>query len=186
VLERESGYAHAIEQTAWCYTLQGRLSEALAEFESLGPRDLDPVLAYLYARSGQRDKALRMTRAMEQRAEIRCSDPVPIAGMGAALGDMDRAFTWLDKALDERAPDLYLLAVDPFLDSLRADPRFESRLGRMGLTSVRPLADSSRRVEGGHAVLERRKPDSSPQLCRYPAIDPPSFRRRLDEVLIRR
>jgi hypothetical protein len=102
-----------------------------------------------------------MTRAMEQRAEIRCSDPVPIAGMGAALGDMDRAFTWLDKALDERAPDLYLLAVDPFLDSLRADPRFESRLGRMGLTSVRPLADSSRRVEGGHAVLERRKPDSS-------------------------
>jgi hypothetical protein len=41
-----------------------------------------------------------------------------------ALGETDRAFEWLDRAVEERSSDLVYLKVDPKLDRLRADPRF--------------------------------------------------------------
>jgi len=58
--------------------------------------------------------------------------PVQAAGVYAALGDRDRAFSWLDKALAERSPMLALLAVHPSWDNLRSDPRFAALAARVG------------------------------------------------------
>jgi hypothetical protein len=51
----------------------------------------------------------------------------------AGLGDRDRAFAWLDKAYDARAWDLVHLNVDMRFDGVRADPRFDALLHRVGL-----------------------------------------------------
>jgi adenylate cyclase len=51
----------------------------------------------------------------------------------AALGDIDEAFAWLEKAYEERDCILYLLKVHPLFDPLRSDPRFAGYLRRMGL-----------------------------------------------------
>lgn len=53
-----------------------------------------------------------------------------------AAGELDAAFTHLDRALDLRDPALVYLAGAPQWDSLRGDPRFGDRLKRMAL---RPL-----------------------------------------------
>ena len=56
-----------------------------------------------------------------------------IAMIYAGLGDKDKAFEWLGKALDERAYDMVMLKVEPRFAPLRSDPRFKALLRRMGL-----------------------------------------------------
>src|SRR6266436_4258661 len=60
--------------------------------------------------------------------------PMTIASIHARLGNKDEAFTWLDKAVDERASGIPNLKVDPRFDSLHSDPRFAKLLQRMNLT----------------------------------------------------
>ena len=48
-----------------------------------------------------------------------------------ALGDRDRAFQWLEQVWQRRI--CYLLKIHPFLDPLRADPRYAGYLKRAGL-----------------------------------------------------
>lgn len=49
------------------------------------------------------------------------------------LREIGEAFAWLDRAIDAR--DQYLMAIKsfPFLDPLRADPRFTALLRKMNL-----------------------------------------------------
>jgi hypothetical protein len=44
----------------------------------------------------------------------------------AALGDQDRAFRWFQRAIEERSGWIAYLRVDPRLDALHADGRFDS------------------------------------------------------------
>ena len=41
---------------------------------------------------------------------------------GAALGEQDRAFRYLDEGYGERPSEMMFLKVDPRIDSLRSDP----------------------------------------------------------------
>jgi len=47
------------------------------------------------------------------------------------VGDLDRAFEWLAKGFDERAPNMIYVNVGPTYDSLRGDARFQALLRRM-------------------------------------------------------
>jgi tetratricopeptide (TPR) repeat protein len=55
----------------------------------------------------------------------------------AAKGDKDKAFEWLDTAIEIRDRGLNLAVGDPALDSLRDDPRFADVLGRLNRTAIR-------------------------------------------------
>ena len=50
------------------------------------------------------------------------------------LGDKEKALEWLNRAYEERLPNLYTIAADPNCDSLRDDPRFQDLLRRMNFT----------------------------------------------------
>jgi len=56
-----------------------------------------------------------------------------IAEVYAVLGNADEAFEWLDRAIDRRDTSLGRVAVDPFFDNIRDDPRFRDILERVGL-----------------------------------------------------
>ena len=131
----------AIVQMAWCRTFQGRFAEALALFDQRGLShpDRHPYLGYLYARSGRRTEALAIARSLERYLQQHYESPLGLIALYGALGDRDRAFAWLDRALDERSLELFGIAVDPFVDSLRDDPRFARCLERMGLTHIRAV-----------------------------------------------
>ncbi len=49
------------------------------------------------------------------------------------MGNGEQALTWLDRAVKERDTYALYLKVDPRLDPLRDDPRFQSLLRRMTL-----------------------------------------------------
>ena len=56
-----------------------------------------------------------------------------VATIYAALGDKDKAFAELEKAFAEHDWEFHRLKVDPFMDSLRDDPRFNDLLRRASL-----------------------------------------------------
>jgi len=47
------------------------------------------------------------------------------------IDDKDQAFFWLQKAYEERSPELVFLKVDPRFESLKSDARYEDLLRRM-------------------------------------------------------
>ena len=51
------------------------------------------------------------------------------------MGDKEQTFEWLEQAYKEKTEPLLYLRVDPRLDSLRSDPRFEDLLRRVNLES---------------------------------------------------
>jgi len=59
--------------------------------------------------------------------------PVAFVMLHVALGETDAAFTWLDRAYEQRRGWLAYLNVEPMLDGLRADPRFRRLQERMRL-----------------------------------------------------
>jgi len=85
-------------------------------------------LAYAMARRGDREQALEIVEASVGRGAY--SWP---AMVHAALGDPDRAFALLDRAVDaeESWDGLYFAKVFPWFDPLRGDPRFAEVLRRL-------------------------------------------------------
>ena len=51
----------------------------------------------------------------------------------ARFGEKDQAFAWLEKAYQERHDMMVALNVEPALDNLRSDPRFDDLKRRIGL-----------------------------------------------------
>ena len=67
-----------------------------------------------------------------RRSETGYVSPYMIATVYVSLGQKDKAFEYLEKAYQERSPDLpYFLRADLRMDSLRSDPRFQDLLRRM-------------------------------------------------------
>ena len=48
------------------------------------------------------------------------------ADIYAQWGNRAKALDWFEKALQVRDPGLAIMSVDPFLDSLRKEPRFQA------------------------------------------------------------
>ncbi|MBP7586967.1 MAG: protein kinase [Thermoanaerobaculia bacterium] len=61
-----------------------------------------------------------------------------IAGLLALSGERDKALTWLERGLEQRAWDLGWIAVSPDYASLRSDPRFTAITRRIGLPASAP------------------------------------------------
>jgi TolB-like protein/DNA-binding winged helix-turn-helix (wHTH) protein/lipoprotein NlpI len=64
--------------------------------------------------------------------------PANLAIAYTILGDVDRAFYWLEQAYKHREmtsfdEGVFYLGAEPLYDPLRSDPRFEDLLGRVGL-----------------------------------------------------
>jgi hypothetical protein len=49
------------------------------------------------------------------------------------LGEKEQAFEYLNKAFEKRQSQMIRLKIEPALDSLRDDPRFDELIVRVGL-----------------------------------------------------
>ena len=101
-------------------------------------------LAYAHAVSGRSREAGKILDELQARAPQEYISPFDIAAAYTGLGNRDRAFSWLEKAYQERVRPMPSLKVDPLFDPLHADPRFAALIERMGLFDTGP--DRSRAV----------------------------------------
>lgn len=89
-------------------------------------------LAYAHAVSGNRDRATVVLNEFLNTFKTDCFPALVLAEIYIGLGDKERAFEWLHKAIDQKDWVLFLKS-DPLFDSLRPDPRFAVLLKRMNL-----------------------------------------------------
>jgi len=148
VLDLDPSYADATLLVARTDVAHGKYSEAIAQLhQALAlQRQKDPALlgalGHAYARGGQRREALQVVEELK-RMEGRAT-PFAFIWVYAGLGDNDHAFAWLEQAYAERRDRMAWLNVDPLLDGLRFDPRFDDLVRRVGLpVKSRPPSQGS-------------------------------------------
>ena len=96
---------------------------------------MDAALGLAYAVSGKKAETMKLAEAFKAAAKKRYIPPTYFGMLFAGLGDKDKAMMWLEKAYDDRADGLTWLNVEPMLDEVRSDPRFQDLLRRIGLTN---------------------------------------------------
>jgi TolB-like protein/tetratricopeptide (TPR) repeat protein len=116
--------------------MKGDLRGALAEYKKAAELDDDPfVLALLgqaYAKVGQRDEALKILAQLSQIAAHRYVPSYSFALLHMALGDKDKAIEWLERSYRDGAGlDVIFLKVDPMLDPLQKEPRFQALVAKV-------------------------------------------------------
>jgi TolB-like protein/DNA-binding winged helix-turn-helix (wHTH) protein/Tfp pilus assembly protein PilF len=136
-LELAPNFFPAHMQLAWSYAVKGMHTEAIAEAEkalAYAPANAPVLLgslAWVYAVVGRRAKALELLSELNDLAAPGYAEPVNLAFGYAGLGEKDLAFEWLRRGYEERSTNMIFLKVEPLLDSLRDDPRFQDLLRRL-------------------------------------------------------
>jgi TolB-like protein/DNA-binding winged helix-turn-helix (wHTH) protein/Flp pilus assembly protein TadD len=139
-LEMDPHYAPAHQTLGWAYLNMGKHHEAIQEFQQAlqlsGADDKDIMLdlGFAYATVGNREEARRILAKLKKLHEQGLLPSGSIAILYGALGELDEAFAWLEKAYEERDPELtYLKVPGRRFAPLRHDARFQQMVHRMGL-----------------------------------------------------
>ena len=84
------------------------------------------ALAYTLARTGQAPAARALLTELEGQATREFVAPTNLAFVYVALGDRTAAFALLERGVAERDPAMLYLQVEPKLDNVRSDARFQA------------------------------------------------------------
>jgi len=122
--------------------LKGGTAEAIAEYQKAFQLSDDPTVlafvAHAEANTGRPNEARQILARLTEAGKTRYVSAYAFAVIHLALGEKDQALDWLEKnARDHAAPYSNLLKVDPYLDPLRGDPRFEALVSAISSGSVK-------------------------------------------------
>jgi TolB-like protein/Tfp pilus assembly protein PilF len=131
VLELDPNFYYAHYNLGLALELKGDLSAAIAEYTRARELSNDPsvmaMLGHAYAVDGRKTDALQMLDELGEAAKHRYVLNPAFALVELGLGHKEKALDWLEKAYDaHEARFIAYIKVDPFLDPLRGDPRFEA------------------------------------------------------------
>jgi len=142
VLRLNPDLADAHNCLATSYAYKGMISEAVAEAEkslALLPADEKGMIhlnnAVVYAWARRRKEAVKIIDdylAYKRTTPGEPIDSMTISACYAVLNNMEEAFKWLERALDNHDFYIIWLKVDPSMGNLRSDPRFKDCLKRAG------------------------------------------------------
>jgi TolB-like protein/Tfp pilus assembly protein PilF len=116
------------------YVEKGNFQKAIDQFRVIG--DFPHPLGHMgnaYARAGQIENANQVIAKLRVHAAKDGVGTYEIALVYAGLGRKDEAFAWLEKSYRVHDKGLTFLKIDPCVDPLRSDPRFQNLLRRVGL-----------------------------------------------------
>ncbi len=82
---------------------------------------------------GRNDEARAVLDRLQAMGATRYVVPTSVAWVHLGLGEVDRAFEWLDRAVDARDQLMMPIKTYAFFDPIRADPRFAALLRKMNL-----------------------------------------------------
>src|SRR5438046_4575461 len=116
--------------------LKGDLSGAIAEYEKAKQLSDNPLASTLCAQAkaqaGDKDAALRMLSDLDKMSQHREVVGYLRTLLYLSLNNKDEALRWLEQGFEERdGSNISWIKVDPLLDSLHCDPRFEALVQRV-------------------------------------------------------
>jgi TolB-like protein/tetratricopeptide (TPR) repeat protein len=141
VLDMDPNFSSAHLWLAHVYEQMGSCDQAISELET-GMRlsdDSPYALARLghgYALAGKVEQARSVLKQLHALSKQKYISPYDIAIVHVGLQEIDAAFNWLERAFEERSLWLGYMNVEPQLDGLRPDQRFQNLLRRVGLVQT--------------------------------------------------
>jgi TolB-like protein len=140
VLEIDGAFAKAIQTLSLIRGYQARfdesvrLAERLVDIVGRAYASLYP-LAIAHAMAGNAAAARSALQELENLPDSARGCPSRIGMIYAALGEIEPAFTWLERAVEEHEPTLLWIGAMPRTAGLRQHPRFQALLEKMNLNS---------------------------------------------------
>jgi len=131
---REGGESLAAGPLMMIYREMGMYDEAIdagRKFLARAQLGCEGHLGNTYARAGKLREARACLDEISAQVESRGVGEYSMALVHAGLGNTDQAIQWLERAYEVRDQGMFYLKVDPPLDPLRADPRFQDLVRRM-------------------------------------------------------
>lgn len=136
-LELDPNFREAHRFLGETYLQMSKHDEAIGELQtalglSNNSAQSEAFLGQAYALSGRRGEAIAILDRLKAREAEGYVSPADLARVYIGLGEKDEAVRLLEEACKRRLPSMVELKVDPSLDSLRADRRFQNLLRRVG------------------------------------------------------
>ena len=130
-IEMDGSFYPAHREYGVALELQGKIPEAIAQYEKAAALTDDPIpagaLGRIYGIAGRRGEAQKIFEQLRQLRGQRYTAAYALALVALGLGDKSEALHWLEEGYRERDGDsLGVIRVDPLLNSLHGDPRFET------------------------------------------------------------
>jgi len=140
-LELDSTYAYLDSTLANAYREKGLFDQAIALYQKGERFTRAPSrgLGITYARAGRRSEAEQVLVRFLAEREKRYISAAAIGIIYAALGNMDEAFRWLERAYNDHDAVLTTIAFYPGSQPLRDDPRFIDLIKRVGLDPAKAI-----------------------------------------------
>jgi serine/threonine-protein kinase len=137
-LELDADFSRSHLYLGMAYDAIGRHDDAVDELrialaQSGGSGVIVGTLGHALAASGRHADARALLDELSAREATQYVPAFNRALIHAGLGDTDRAFEHLDRAVEERSSWLVSLKIEPLLDSIRDDPRFADLVRRVGI-----------------------------------------------------
>jgi serine/threonine-protein kinase len=132
----------------WALLNQGAFDEAESEIArgselAGGPHVMLSSLAHAQAASGHREAALASLERLLAASNTKYVSPYEVALIHEALGNLDDAFRWWERAYEERSPWLVYLSREHRLRHLHGNPRFDALAARIRHDLRGPVAQDT-------------------------------------------
>jgi TolB-like protein/Tfp pilus assembly protein PilF len=141
----DSNFSYAHWNLGLALGLKGDLTAALVEYEKARSLDASPDvlgrLARAYAEAGRKEQALEILRELNETAQHHFVRHYLFALISIGLGEKSTAIQYLEQSYQHHENlDLNWVKVDPLLDPLRGDPRFEALVAKIFPSKESPHA----------------------------------------------
>ncbi len=130
-LEMDPGYYFAHVMLGQSLEMKSAPDAAIAAYQKARALNDDPsvlgMLARTYGLSGNKTEAEKILNELTELSTQRYVAAYSFALVYLGLGDKEKALRWLEQSYQDRAgSDVGWIRVDPLVDPLRDDPRFEA------------------------------------------------------------
>jgi TolB-like protein/Flp pilus assembly protein TadD len=128
--EMDPGFYYAHWNLGSSLVAKGAIGAAIGEYQKARALSDDPfvlgLLGHAYASSGNKMEAEKILDQLKELSKERYVSAYSFALVYLGLGDKEEALRWLEQSYQDRTGnDLIYFRVEPLLDPLRGEPRFE-------------------------------------------------------------
>jgi TolB-like protein/Flp pilus assembly protein TadD len=135
-LEMDPAFYYARWNLGSALAAKGDLDAAIGEYQQARALSDNPLmlglLGHAYGLSGNKTEAMKIVDQLSALSKQRYVSAYSFALVYLGVGDKEEALRWLEKSYQDRAGDaLRYVRVEPLLDPLRGNPRFEELVAKI-------------------------------------------------------
>jgi TolB-like protein/DNA-binding winged helix-turn-helix (wHTH) protein/cytochrome c-type biogenesis protein CcmH/NrfG len=132
LLDENATNASALWWKVQAFLQKGDIEKAKEFWDKLSDDDKNETAIEFVIKTGRTDEARKEIEKLAQ-AEKGENSPYKIGCLYAEIGDREKALAWLEKSYAARQADLISMKIDPALNSLHDDTRYQNLLRRVHL-----------------------------------------------------